>query len=175
MTQAQSQDNQDKSEIQIRPATADDQAAVSALYREEGVHDETGEGDTGDDVLDLQSGYMQDEGESCFWVAESESAGVIGMVGVKHKGNHAGEMRRLLVRAEHRNHGYGRRLVEEALKFCNDRGYVKVVLQTQVDQKAALSLFERFGFQLNRTRNVAGRDHLEFYMDLYRQPRDETA
>ena len=39
------------------------------------------------------------------------------------------------------------------------------------DADAAVDLFDRIGFQHTRTRPAPGKELLEFYLDLYRQPK----
>ena len=47
-----------------------------------------------------------------------------------------------------------------------------MVLDTQLDPGAPIvEMFDRFAFQHNRTRNVQGKELLDFYLDLYREPR----
>jgi ribosomal protein S18 acetylase RimI-like enzyme len=130
--------------------------------------------DPGEDVHDLASHYLNEDSRSSFWVAERAGAGLVGMIGVWSAQDHHGQVRRLLVHPDHRKQGIGRRLVEAALQFCADRGYVKVVLDTDVDQQAAIALFKQCGFEHTRTRKKEGRDVLDFYMDLY-SARDESS
>jgi len=165
-SEKQSEDSTGAPEVRIREATLADQDAISALFEPErgrGVADAQG----GRDVHDLASHYLNDDEGSSFWVAEHPEAGLVGMIGVWSARDHHGQVRRLLVHPEHRQRGIGTRLVEAALRFCADRGYVKVVLDTEVDQSAAISLFKRCGFQHTRTRRKDEREVLDFYMDLY--------
>jgi hypothetical protein len=61
-------------------------------------------------------------------------------------------------------------LLGRALKFCGDRGVLKVVLQPDGLPIGSLCRFaESRGFQFSRVRSIDGLDHLEFYRDLYRR------
>mgnify|MGYP002624410219 FL=1 len=60
------------------------------------------------------------------------------------------------------------------MHHCTHHGYLKVVFDTRFDTDAAVDMFDRFGFQHTRTKAVQGKDLLEFYLDLYRQPRDNN-
>jgi ribosomal protein S18 acetylase RimI-like enzyme len=82
---------------------------------------------------------------------------------------HTAEVKRLRVEPVHHHRGVGSRLMSVALDFCRELGYLKVVLDTRVERTQAIALFERFGFQLTRTRDVEGKQIHDFYLDLYRQ------
>ena len=69
-----------------------------------------------------------------------------------------------------RRRGIGMRLMHEAVAFCQRLGYLKVVLDVRFERGPAIALFEKFGFKLARTRDMAGRRMLDFYLDLYREP-----
>lgn len=179
MTSEQISENVAEPTFRIRVATGDDQQIVSKLFEDNRAIGEVAPDDPGTDVHNLDEHYLTagEDGEhpSRFWVAEHAEAGVIGMVGVRGGADHRAKVRRLLVLPDYRNQGVGSGLVEQALGFCNDRGYIKVALDTQVDQKAAIALFKRFGFQLNRTKTVKGKERMEFYMDLYRARCDNSS
>jgi len=160
-----------ESEVVVRRARPGDQDAVTCLFEMAPASERFR--DDGEDVRDITSAYLSDGDDgSSFWVAEAADEGVIGMVGVRREGESMAKMRRLRVHQDWRKRGIGKRLVREALGFCRDRGYVKVALQAEVEQEAAISLFQRFGFQLTRTRKVGDTEVMEFYMDLYRDPDD---
>lgn len=171
MTENNAQHASQEPEVVVRRARPGDQDAVTCLYEmapaSERFHD------NGEDVRDITGAYLSDGDDgSSFWVAEADGDGVIGMVGVRREGASMAKMRRLRVHPDWRQRGIGKRLVREALGFCRDRGYVKVALQAEVEQEAAIALFKRFGFQLTRTRMVDDIEVMEFYMDLYRDPDD---
>ena len=94
---------------------------------------------------------------------------VIGMIGAQCAGEDTIEIRRLRVDPKFRQRGVGKRLIETALDFCYEKRYLKVRLDTRVERLPAISLFEQFGFQLNRTREVNGKKIHDFYLNLYRR------
>jgi hypothetical protein len=63
--------------------------------------------------------------------------------------------------------------METAIAFCRHHGYLKVVLDTAFEARPAIEAFDRFAFHHDRTRSIGGKDLLEFYLDLYHQPRKE--
>jgi len=159
----------DIEQVQIRQATEEDQPAILALFREGLDEGHVRNNDTGADIENLRAGYFSDDGQSGFWVACHEGR-IIGMIGVQRTSNNVGEMRRLRVHSDYRRRGVGTRLMEHAMQFCQQQGYLKVVLDVRVEREPAIKLFEKFGFSLSRSREVDGRKMLDFYLDLYREP-----
>jgi ribosomal protein S18 acetylase RimI-like enzyme len=159
----------------FRPA---DQAACGRLYADGLVGGSLSENDTCADLADIESAYLKCPG-SHFWVAEvrhgianggGQAGGgceVVGMVGVQHHDAGTGEIRRLRVATGYRRRGIGSALVETALRFCEERNYLKVTLDTFMEREPAIRLFEKFRFRHFRTRNFAGKDLMYFLLDLY--------
>lgn len=110
------------------------------------------------DMRDIQKSYLSDPDNS-FFVAEAEVNGrsqCMGMVAVAGKteagsGKRYGELFRMIVSSACRRTGLGTRLAEAAIKFCKERGFSKVVLETSSTQRAAVALYERKGFTLTHT------------------------
>lgn len=151
--------------IIIRSFEANDAQACQKLYHDGMLGGKLAENDTGLDIDDIQSAYMSPGNH--FWVALNEAGEVIGMVGVQQHDEGIGEIRRLRVRADHRRRGIGSRLMEVALKFCQDRNYLKITLDTFMDREPAIKLFEKFRFRHSRTRELHGKELLYFYLDIY--------
>ena len=162
----------------VRSYRREDLPACTQLYVEGLIGGRMAENDTGVDIDDIDSAYMCSPG-SHFWVAETtpppgsgnggEQKQIIGMVGVQQHEQSVGEIRRLRVRTDFRRRGIGSALVEQALKFCRDRGYLKIALDTFMEREPAIRLFEKFHFRHSRTRNVMGKDVMHFYLDLYQR------
>jgi ribosomal protein S18 acetylase RimI-like enzyme len=126
--------------------------------------------DPAEDLKNLTTVYLTPQGRSRFWVVEEGELGVVGMVGVRAEEETMAWVRRLHVHPQRRQLGIGSALVREALGYCHDQGFVKVVLETKEDQTAAIALFTRFGFRLNRVKQIEAGKKLEFYVDLYFKP-----
>ncbi|HEV2293986.1 MAG TPA: GNAT family N-acetyltransferase [Tepidisphaeraceae bacterium] len=152
--------------VTIRSFKRDDLPTCSKLYREGLVGGRIAENDTGLDIDDIEQAYMNSP-ESHFWVAQGDDGEVWGMIGVQGHEEGVGEIRRLRVAQEHRRRGIGSALVEQALKFCKDRGYIKIALDTFMEREPAIRLFEKFHFRHSRTRQVNSKEILHFYLDLY--------
>jgi ribosomal protein S18 acetylase RimI-like enzyme len=160
----------------VRSFKREDLAACTQLYREGLLGGKIAENDTGLDIDDIEQAYMTSDG-SHFWVAEQQGDAwqIVGMIGVQQHDDGVGEIRRLRVRQDCRRRGIGSALVETALKFCRDRGYLKIALDTFMEREPAIKLFEKFHFRHSRTRSVMGKEVMHFYLDLYQRegsPRD---
>ncbi len=153
----------------MRLVVDDDHAAVRDLFENGLIEGFVADNDTGADMENIAEAYFSDEGQSALWVADYDQT-VIGMIGVQKTSDHGAEIRRLRVRSDYRRQGVGARLMEQALAFCLHHSYLKVSLDVRIERGPAIALFEKFGFQLNRTREVNGRRLLDFYLDLYREP-----
>jgi len=158
----------------IRSFRREDLPACTQLYRDGLLGGKIAENDTGLDIDDIEQAYMNCPG-SHFWVAEAAADGnggareIVGMIGVQHHEDGVGEIRRLRVHHDWRRRGIGSALIEAALKFCQDHGYLKITLDTFVDREPAVKLFEKFHFRHHRTRTVADKEILHFYLDLYQR------
>ena len=152
--------------FEIRSFRPGDQEACRTLYREGLLGGKLAENDTACDLADIEAAYMKPPG--ChFWVADAEDGQLVGMVGVQHYEDGVGEIRRLRVAITHRRRGIGSALVEEALRFCERQGYLKIMLDTFMERDPAIKLFEKFSFRHERTRDVSGKQLMYFYLDLY--------
>jgi ribosomal protein S18 acetylase RimI-like enzyme len=157
--------------ITIRDFEPNDAAACRALYLEGLVAGaKLANNDLGLDIDDIASAYSPEAGNG-FWVATSETGEVVGMIGVQQLDEGVGEIRRLRVRVDHQRRGIGAKLIDHALAFCQQRGYLKVTLGTSIGALPAVKLFQKFHFRLDKTKTVAGKEMQYFYLDLYARGR----
>jgi ribosomal protein S18 acetylase RimI-like enzyme len=161
-----------------------DLPACRRLYGEGLIGGKLAENDTGFDIDDIESVYMKRPGNH-FWVAvapagqtsngaeivaaagDPQSWPVVGMVGVQHHEAGVGEIRRLRVAHTHRRRGIGSALMEAALRFCEERQYLKITLDTFMEREPAVKLFQKFRFRHDHTRKVGDKELMYFYLDLY--------
>lgn len=155
----------------VRTYQPTDQSAVSRLYMEGLLAGQIADNDTGADVENIAEAYFDTE-KNHFWVAEVNGK-VVGMIGVAQESDHKAEIRRLRVDTDWQHTPIASRLVETALSHCQQYEFLKIVLDTRFHEDQAMDLFQRFGFQHTRTREALGKDLLEFYLDLYREPRTD--
>jgi ribosomal protein S18 acetylase RimI-like enzyme len=156
--------------VVVRLARDEDHCALRELFQESIIEGLVGDNDTGADIDNLRQGYFEDGGHSAFWTAVHRDL-IVGMIGVQKTHDDAAEVRRLRVRGAYRRRGVGTLLMERALSFCQHQGYLKIVLDVRIERGPAIALFQKFGFKHARTREIAGRKLLDFYIDLYRDPR----
>jgi GNAT superfamily N-acetyltransferase len=154
--------------FRVREFQSRDLPACRKLYVDGMLGGKLAENDTGFDIDDIEWAYMKPPGNH-FWVAETlpPPGEVVGMIGVQAHEAGCGEIRRLRVRSDHRRKGIGSALVEAALRFCQERGYLKIELDTFVERGAAIRLFEKFRFRHSRSRKVGDKELMYFYLDLY--------
>ena len=149
--------------VSVRTYCPSDAAACKALYR---GGDKVPENDTGCDIENISSAYLSSPGNH-FWVAQTPEGEIVGMIGVQQPEDGVGQIRRLRVAEPWRRRGIGSVLMETALHFCQERQYLKVKLDTFMDQQAAVRLFEKFRFHHDRTRTLGEKQLMYFYLDLY--------
>jgi ribosomal protein S18 acetylase RimI-like enzyme len=150
----------------VRSFQADDVEACKRLYTEGLISASLAPNDTGWDIDNIDQVYMH-KPENHFWVATTDAGEVVGMLGVQHHESGVGEIRRLRVSKDHRRRGIGSLLLETALKFCQQRGDVKITLDTVMDKGQAMSLFEKFHFRHHSSKQIGDKELLYFYADLY--------
>ena len=159
--------------VSIRSFRSTDMPACRRLYSEGLLGGKLAENDTGLDIDDIEFAYMRPPGNH-FWVAETvphqpteEAPQVVGMIGVQHHEESAAEIRRLRVAQHLRRRGIGSKLMETALRWCQEHNYLKVTLDTFMEREPAVKLFEKFHFRYSRTREVSGKELQYFYLDIY--------
>lgn len=155
--------------VSLRLACPEDHPALRKLFRAGLIEGHVADNDTGADIENIQEAYFSDDGASALWVAAYDND-VVGMIGVQKTSDDQAEIRRLRVHTDYRRRGLGAKLMEQALNFCRHHGYLKVTLDVRIEREPAIALFHKFGFALNRTREINGRRTLDFYLDLYREP-----
>lgn len=160
----------DVGRVSFRMATPADQSPIERLYLGGGEDGHLRENDTGADIMHLPDAYLTEDGASGFWVAILEDD-VIGMIGVQRTSDDSADIRRLRVRPQYRRRGVGSRLLETAIDFCREQGYLKVVLDVRVERAPAVAMFQKFGFTHAADRHADGRQTIDFYLDLYRESR----
>lgn len=156
--------------VTIRSYLPKDKMPCQTLYKEGLIGGKLAPNDTGLDIDDIPAAYLRSP-DNHFWVAENEQGEVVGIIGVQQDEPGIGEIRRLRVRQDSRRRGVGSGLMETAIKFCRERQFLKITLDTFMDRALALRLFERFHFNHSRTRHVGEKELLYFYLDLYQSER----
>ena len=78
-------------------------------------------------------------------VAELEGR-IVGSIVIDGTSDERAMLRYFLVHPDARGRGLGRRLIDQALAFCRERGFKKVFLWTISELKAAAHLYQQAGF-----------------------------
>ncbi|MGD0463902.1 MAG: GNAT family N-acetyltransferase [Tepidisphaeraceae bacterium] len=143
-----------------------DQLAVARLYREGLLAGQVDPNDAAADLADIKAacfGRPQDH----FWVAEAATQ-VVGTIAITINDQQVGHLRRLRVAPAWQESGHTTRLlVETATAHAREHACLKLVLHTPLDDKPAVTLLHRLGFEFSRSRDLNGRHLLEFYVNLY--------
>lgn len=71
----------------------------------------------------------------------------IGCVGIRKFNEQIAELKRMYIRKEHRQKGYGRLLLKKAIELSRKSGYHKIRLDTLESMQAATRLYQSYGFQ----------------------------
>jgi GNAT superfamily N-acetyltransferase len=89
----------------------------------------------------------EDKSRQRIWIIEFEDK-IVGSIAIVDAGNNEAQLRWLLLTAETRGKGLGKRLITEALDFCREKGFKNVFLWTIDALPAARVLYLRNGFKL---------------------------
>lgn len=96
---------------------------------------------------DLQKIPEVYKGKSRFWIALDREK-VVGTVGILDRGESIAKLRRMFVQKEYRGTGLGQKLLDTALQFARESGYVKIRLNTHANMKRAHHFYEKNKFIL---------------------------
>lgn len=149
--------------VRVRPYRPMDEAAVSQLHRDcmtvHGIQD--------------SRAYLH-RSDSHFWLAESRHQ-LLGVVGVVANSAEVGEIAWLHVVPGSQAAHVATRLLEAALAYCREQGYLKLVLRSLCFWDDTLvEPFRRFGFEQGPPKYAGGTEALQFYRDLYRRLPDDS-
>jgi GNAT superfamily N-acetyltransferase len=157
-------------EVCVRRFFPADQLAVARLYREGLLAGQVDPNDAAADLADIKAAYFG-RPQDHFWVAEVARQ-VVGTVGITINEQQVGHLRRLRVAPGWQESGHtASLLVETVTAHAREYGCVKLVLYTLLDDKRAVTLLHRLGFEFSRSRDLSGRHLLEFYVNLYTLPK----
>lgn len=142
----------------MRPFSGNDQTVVKQLILA-GLQEHFGRLDPSlnPDLDDIGAYYLA-AGDH-FWVAEIDGQ-VVGCGGLVAEDGQTGRIVRVSVSKQKRGQGIGRMVVEQLVALGWQRGYQRLVVETNHDWSAALALYRRCGFQ------EYGRDQESFHLQL---------
>ena len=119
------------------------------------------------DLNDIEASYLQTGGS--FDVLTDPAGEVVGTVGLFSPDGGRCELRKMYLLARCRGSGYSKRLLRHALVRAQELGYRRVELETMGALRAAIRLYESFGFRPfvpDHWSARPGRADRAFYLDL---------
>lgn len=119
--------------------------------------------DLDQDLLNIEEHYMRSGGD--FLILELDQQ-VIGMGGLKRKNADTAEIKRLRIRSDHQQRGYGKRMLMELEQAAKNLGYKQIVLDTTIHQIPAQKLFVKCGYVETGRRSYKGLDIMFYKKDL---------
>ena len=121
-------------------------------------------GVTDSDLENIEENYFARNG--LFDVLENEEGKIIATVGLFNMGDDTCELRKMYLLKTERGKGYGRLLLNHAIKNARQLGYKKVILETASVLKEAIRMYERYGFQRYFPEHLSGRCDQAYYLEL---------
>ena len=114
------------------------------------------------DVADVDAHYMDN---GCFWCLVDDGK-VIGTIAIRKidDAKRIVELKRMFVLPEFQGNGYGRLLLEHAVKCAREQQYQKMCLDTRKQFSVAQHLYRSVGFQ--ETEKYNDNEHAELYFEL---------
>lgn len=79
------------------------------------------------------------------WLAEA-SGKIIGAIAIVGHSPVKAQLRWFIIHPAFRGSGLGKTLLDEALKYCREKGYKQIFLETTEDQKTAVNMYVKAGF-----------------------------
>ena len=142
-------------EVTIREAKPGEMGIVasrqSAFAMDELELDGTYEAALFDEMTQFLKNQVNGKGRA--WVADY-CGSIVGSLAVDHAADKTAVLRWFLVDQEFRRMGIGKRLMEEALKFCSENSYRKVQAWAFTELRFARRLFETYGFSPSKEENI---------------------
>ena len=108
------------------------------------------------DVANVESHYMNN---GCFWCLIDDND-VIGTIAIRK----IDDAKRMFVLPEFQGNGYGRLLLEHAVKCAREQKYQKICLDTRKQFSVAQHLYRSAGFQ--ETERYNDNEHAELYFEM---------
>jgi ribosomal protein S18 acetylase RimI-like enzyme len=135
------------------------------LYAKEYGHDQTFEAYVARGLGEFTQSF--DSEKDRIWLAEISDR-IVGSIAIAGHSEEEAQLRWFLVHPNCRGLGLGKELMEEALRFCKERGYKGVFLWTTSELDAARHLYTRVGFRRTeaKTHRIWGKTVTEERYDL---------
>jgi DNA-binding MarR family transcriptional regulator/GNAT superfamily N-acetyltransferase len=106
------------------------------------------------EAADLAEFVKRNDGSSRIWVARDAAGSVVGSIAID-RSHEPDELRWFLVGSGTRGTGLGRRLLQDAVTYCDESGVAETVLWTFQGLDTARALYEKHGFVLVKEQSGA--------------------
>jgi putative acetyltransferase len=100
--------------------------------------------ETDKDLSDLDKYYFNENGY--FAVIELDGS-IVGSYGLCRISDSACELRKMYLLLEHQGKGFGKMMMEDALKKAKELGYCEIILETNKKLDKAIHLYFKYGFK----------------------------
>ncbi len=154
------------SDLKIRPATNNDAGEVRALVfrvlAEYGLQSDLEATDA--DLKDIEANYTEAGG--IFEVIEDGEGRLLGTIGLFRVNEQSCELRKMYLVPEIRGRGFGKLMLERAVRHARTLGFKRIVLETASVLNEAIRLYIRFGFQPMKRHHLAPRCDQAYFLDL---------
>lgn len=116
------------------------------------------------DLNDIEKNYLEDGGY--FGVVENSMGFIIGTIGLCAQDNHTCELRKNYLNKNYRGQGLGKWMLAVAIQIAIEKGFQKIFLETISPLKAAIMMYQRFGFVEVPIKEISARVDQAFELDL---------
>jgi putative acetyltransferase len=116
------------------------------------------------DLEDIEQHYRQSGG--AFLVLVDDADRIVGAAGLYPLNVRECELRKMYIEPGHRGQGWGGRLLEQMIQEARSRGFHRMHLETTAVLKAAIALYQRYGFAPIDREHLAGRCDQAWVLDL---------
>lgn len=108
-----------------------------------------------------------DPSNECIFIAEVNGRR-LGSIAVAKSDDKTAQLRFFLLEPEARGKGIGKKLIENALEFCREKGYAHIFLKTISKLKTARHIYKSKGFQITQVqeRPAWGKDVVDERWDM---------
>jgi putative acetyltransferase len=112
------------------------------------------------DIDNFQSHYFENNG---LFLVLTDDNQVIGTGAVRRLDENVCELKRLWLLEPYQGKGIGYRVLQKLIKFAQEKGYKKILLETDHEQKRAIQFYRKVGFQSTDKYNDRNSD---VYMEM---------
>ena len=156
----------EEGEISVRPATNADcekvQNLVFGVLREFGLEPETGGTDA--DLSDIETYYIKSGG--LFEILEDANGNLLGTIGLFPLNDETVELRKMYFDKELRGRGFGKKTLERMIEKARELKFKTIYLETASILKAAVGLYEKYGFKPTPDGMHSKRCDAAYFLDL---------